>query len=147
MGREAASDQCEKDNHRYWRLCLDCIQEGVKETVWVVVHCLWEVAQDVDQSWPVHRHDAEQIDNKRSVVAPTNACPEPLAVMIESVHAVPTKVTVECALRSEDLARVAKLQPWHVAARSRHYEWMNSTSRIFASRLSDILYGSCSQIL
>ena len=72
------------------------------------MHIAREISDHVDQNGPLHYDNGKQVYNKRSIIASAYACPQPLAMMIESVHAVPTEVTMKGTLWSEYLTRVAE---------------------------------------
>ena len=140
---ETTRDKCKKDYHWYWRFGLDTIPKGIEERFWVVVHAVREISYHVDQNWPLHNDYGKQVDNKRSIIASTYACTQPLAMVIESMHAVSTEVAMKCTLRSEYLARVTELYPGHVATSGTQNQGMNSTSSILPPRLSYVLYCPC----
>ncbi len=108
-----------------------------------MVHAIWEKAEDINKSQPLHRYNAEKIYDECPIVTASNTSAEPLAMVIESVDAVSTKVAMESALRPEYLTGMAELQTWHMSSSCTDDQWMNSTTGLFASSLSQILYGSC----
>jgi hypothetical protein len=73
-----------------------------------MMHIVREISNHIYQDRPLHNDNGKQVDNKRSIIASAYARPQPLTMMIESMHAVPTEVAVKGTLRSEYLARVAE---------------------------------------
>jgi hypothetical protein len=74
----------------------------------------------------LHKDNKEKKDEELLVVAPTDAGPQPLAMVIKSVNTVPTKVAVKSSFWSEDEASVAVLYSRKVKSSCTHDQRMHS---------------------
>lgn len=139
MRDEEAWERTQSDYHESHRIVLYCHEHVSSQiNIGLIVNLSVEVndemAECVKNTAPLQECYRQQEHEERLVVPTTDARSQPFAVMIESVCAIPTKMTVKCSFWSEYQTSVTILKSGQVCPFRADDQLMHHSTLVFASR-------------